>query len=565
MQQTPLEELLTTLWQEVLGRQAIGIHENFFEVGGHSLSAARLISRVRAVLHVELPLRGLFEAPTIAQLAKRAEQALYTGKGMAILPPLLPASRTQELPLSFAQQRLWFLNQLEPGNAAYVIPFAVNVSGKLDMAVLRRCVQEIVCRHEILRTNFVAPGGRPQQIIRDDLEVEIPLLDVCDIAESRRSSVVSAFIRTISRLEFDLHDGPLFRMHLIRTGEQEHVIVLIMHHIISDAWSQGIFIHEIALLYTAFMQGEPAPLIPLPVQYADFAVWQRNWLQGQVLQSQLDYWKKQLAGAIPLDLPTDRPRPPAQSFRGAAYSFALPEDLARGLVSLGQGEGVTLFMTLLSAFQTLLYYASGQIDVVVGTDLAGRNQIETEALIGFFINLLVLRTDLHGAPTFRKVLSRVRSVVLDAYAHQDIPFEMLVEHLRLERKSNQTPLVQILFVMQNTPVTAESLPGMTIKPVSSETVTAKFDLAVFMRETPEGIRGTVNYSTDLFDVHTIAALMNRFIALLQRIVDKPDTSIDLLDIYTDIEKQEEEKMKKERMKKSFKKIKSAKGKEIDIL
>ncbi|HJT57930.1 MAG TPA: condensation domain-containing protein, partial [Ktedonobacteraceae bacterium] len=506
---TPIEEVVAGVWSEVLELEQLDTHENFFEIGGHSLLATQVIARLRSVLRVELPLRSLFEAPTVAQLAARVEQALRSEQGVNA-PPLVPVSREQELPLSFAQQRLWFLDQLEPGNAAYTMPLAVKLQGQLEVAALQQSVQEVVRRHESLRTSFVAQAGRPVQVISAALTMALPVVDLQSVSEYKRLPEAFRLTGEEARQPFDLSRCPLLRVKLLRLSQQEHVLLLSMHHIIADAWSLDVFVREVSMLYEAFAQGRPVPLPPLSLQYADFAVWQRNWLEGEVLKAHIDYWKKALRGASPLELPTDRPRPSVQSYRGASHSFALPADLSQALKTLSRQEGVTLFMTLLAAFQTLLARYTGRTDVVVGTDIANRTHLETEPLIGFFVNLLALRTDLSGNPAFRKVMYRVREMVLGAYAHQDVPFEMLVENLRLERRLNQTPLVQILFVLQNVPPSRSGLLDVTLKPFKAETTTAKFDLAVFLFEEPEGLRGTVNYSTDLFEADTIATMMSRF-------------------------------------------------------
>jgi NRPS condensation-like uncharacterized protein len=561
---TPIEEVVAGVWGEVLGRKQMGIHENFFAVGGHSLLATQVIARVRSVLQVELPLRSLFEAATIAELATRVEQALRSEQGVTV-PPLVPGSREQELPLSFAQQRLWFLDQLEPQNVAYTMPLAVKLEGRLDVSALRRSVQEMVERHESLRTTFVAQAGSPVQVISATLMMELPLVDLRSVSVDKRLPEAFRLAGEEAREPFDLSHGPLLRVRLLRLDEREHVLLLSMHHIISDAWSLDVFVREIATLYAAFAEGKPSPLPPLPLQYADFAAWQRSWLQGEVLDNHINYWKKQLRGATALELPTDRPRSAVQSYRGASHTFGLPANLTEALIALSRQEGVTLFMALLAAFQTLLARYTDRADIVVGTDIANRTHVETEALIGFFVNLLALRTDLSGNPVFRKVLHRVREMVLGAYTHQDIPFEMLVENLRLERRLNRTPLVQVLFVLQNAPLSQAGLSGLTLGSFRGETTTAKFDLAVFLFEEPEGLQGTVHYSTDLFEASTVAVMMSRFEVLLHSIVTYPDTPIDALEIYTEAERIQQAKVKQERSGVHRRKLKLARGEGIDLV
>jgi amino acid adenylation domain-containing protein len=560
---TPVEEVLVVIWKELLGRQSIGLHENFFHLGGHSLLAVQVVARIRTHFQIDLPLRILFEAPTVAELSRHVEQARQDKRGIEV-PPLQPAARGQELPLSFAQQRLWFLDQLEANSTAYTIPFSVIVEGKLDIAALDASLQEVIRRHESLRTTYHSDGGRPHQVIAEHMTLPLPVADLQNSVESMRMTLARRILQEETLKPFDLQRGPLIRVWLLRLQPQEHVVTIMMHHIVSDAWSVGVFMREITMLYTAFTQNKPSPLPPLPIQYADFALWQHQYLQKKTLQAHLDYWRKQLAGAKALELPTDHPRPEAQNYRGASYPFALPAHLTSALTSLSQQEGVTTFMTLLAAFQTLLYRMSGQTDIVLGTDMAGRNHVETEPLIGFFVNLLVLRTDLSGMPTFRMVLRRVREVVLDAYTYQDMPFEMLVEHLRLERHGNRTPLINLLFVMQNVPLTSERLSNLTFKPFQSEVTTAKFDLALFVHESPDGLRGTVNYSTDLFGQRTIATLVSRFQQILQQSVLNYDTIIDILNIYGEDEiEQLKQNKQKERAARSNK-MRRSKGKEINL-
>lgn len=348
------------------------------------------------------------------------------------------------------------------------------------------------------------------------------------------------------------------RICLLQMEIQKYVLMLTTHHIIFDGWSNEVFVRELTTLYQAFTCGLPSPLPPLPIQYADFAYWQRQWLQGEVLEAHLAYWTRQLAGCKPLQLPTDYPRPETLSYRGASHSFTLSPDLSSAIATLCRHEETTLFMTLLTAFQTLLYRYTGQVDVVVGTDIANRTHVETEALIGFFINLLVLRNDLSSTPTFREVLRRTREMVLAAYIHQDTPFEMLVERLLPEHVMDRMPLVQVLFVLQNLPSSSVEIPGLTLRHFGgSEVVTAKFDLALFMLESAEGLRGTVRYSQDLFTAQSIAVMMNRFEVLLHNIVASPDTLIEALDFYTEAEKAQRSRHHKD----SLRKLKIARVKE----
>jgi amino acid adenylation domain-containing protein len=556
---TPLEEVLASIWASVLKLERVGIHDNFFAGGGHSLLATQLISRVRAVVQVDLPLRSVFEAPTVAELVRRVVTALGSEQGGGV-PPLLAVSRQGNLPLSFAQQRLWFLDQLQPGNTAYNIPNAVRLSGKLDILALERSVQELVRRHESLRTTFHTHEGQPIQVIRPVEALYVRVVELSELLPEEREAEALRLAQQEARRSFDLTDGPLLRTLLLRVSGDEHVFLFTMHHIISDGWSMGVFVRELSTLYNAFVEGQPSPLPQLPIQYADFAAWQRQWLQGPVLEAQLAYWSRQLSKITPLNLPADHPRPAVQSYRGASYTFGLPTHLSEALKTLSRQEGATLFMTLLAAFQTLLARYSGQSDIVVGTDTASRTRIETEALIGFFINVLVLRTDVSGTPTFRELLTRVRGTVLGAYAHQDTPFEMLVERLQPKHSLDRMPLVQVLFVLQNMPLSHSDLSGLALRSFRNETTTAKFDLAVFLFEGTQGLRGGVTYSTDLFEASTIATMMSRFEVLLHNLVTSPDTPINLVDFYTEAEKIQQAKEKKEHRKQ----LQMSRGERIDL-
>ncbi len=454
-------------------------------------------------------------------------------------PPRTISRRTDgnPVPLSFAQQRLWFLDQLDPGSSLYNIPAAVRLCGPLDSAALERSLQEIIRRHEALRTTFPSGDGQPSQVIEEAIEFHLPLVDLRELPEPARESEARWLAQEEATRPFDLSRDLMLRGRLLRLGEQEHLLAITQHHIASDGWSIGVFWGELAALYEVFSNGLPSRLPDLPVQYADYAVWQRQWLQDEVLNQQLAYWKKQLAGApAVLDLPTDFPRPIVQRNRGAGQELVLGQELTQALKKLSRQEGATLFMTLLAAWQVLLSRYSGQEDVVVGTPIAGRSRTELEGLIGFFVNALALRTDLSGNPTFRELLERVRHVTLGAYAHQDLPFEKLVEELHPERHLSHSPLFQVIFVLQNAPRDARELRGLSISPVEVATTSSKLDLTLFLHEAADGLRGMLEYNTDLFESATITRLLGHFHALLAGIVTDPERRIGDLPLLTEAER-----------------------------
>ncbi|HYG80435.1 MAG TPA: condensation domain-containing protein, partial [Pyrinomonadaceae bacterium] len=417
---TAAEELVAGVWAEVLGVGRVGVEENFFELGGHSLLATQVASRVRDVFGVEVPLRAIFERPTVAGLAEAVEArgasagaGEESGRGGEI------RRRGREAgALSFSQQRLWFLDQLEPGSALYNIPAALRLSGELKVEALERALTEIVRRHEILRANFRTKDGEPELFVGEAWAVSLPVSDLSGLPEDEREAEMRRLASENARRPFSLNEDALLRAALVRLDEDEHVILLTMHHIISDGWSVGVLVREVAALYEAYAEGKESPLEELPIQYSDYAAWQRRWPEGATLERQLTYWREKLAGAPEaLDLPTDRPRPPVQSYRGATEHFALPAELSEALRRLSRREGVTLFMTLLAAFEVLLARYSGQTDVSVGTPVAGRTRPEVEGLIGFFVNTLVMRGDLSGDPSFRELLARTRETALEAFMH----------------------------------------------------------------------------------------------------------------------------------------------------
>lgn len=541
---TPVEELLADIWGGVLGLQQVGVEDNFFELGGHSLLATQLVSRIRETFQVELPLRNLFESPTIATLAEQIEVA-GLANAASPTPALTRLARdpetglpTEPVPLSFAQQRLWFLDQLEPDSPFYNLPEAVRLTGRLDVHVLDDSLSDIVLRHESLRTTFQVSDGVPVQVIapalQPDRKASFTVVDLRHLDREASEREALRIAEEEAAQPFNLSTGPLFRGRLLRLAEEDTVILLTMHHIIGDNWSSNVLIQELALLYDAKMNGRPSPLPPLAVQYPDFAAWQRSWLAGDVLAEQVNYWKNQLRLLPPLlELPTDRPRPPVQTFVGDYRTFHLPVDVSRRMHEICQEEEVTLFMALLAAFQVLLLRYTGQEDISVGSPIANRTRAEVEGLIGFFVNTLVLRTDLSGEPSFRQLLRRVRETSLGAYAHQDLPFEMVVDALQPERNLSHSPLFQVMFVLQSAARRGIALPnsGLQLGPMEVHSGTAKFDLTLFMVDEGESLSGAFEFNTDLFDTTTIERMMQHFEVLVSGIagaLDQPVTRLPLL-------------------------------------
>jgi len=537
---TPQEEMIGLIWADLLhlSHSQLSIDDNFFTLGGHSLLATQVQARIRQVLHVEIAVRDLFEAPTIAGLAHRVEELQQQAQEQR-LPALVPMPRAEAIPLSFAQERLWFLQQLEPESSAYHMPGALRVQGPLQVQALEQSLRSLQRRHEALRTTFViAEGaGYPIQMIAALPAIALPVVDLCGLAAPAREEEMQRLVRQEAQQLFDLTTGPLLRVTVLCLAEQEYVLLVTMHHIVSDGWSMSVLMRELSTLYHAAIANEAVQLPALPIQYADYALWQRSWLQGDVLEAQLAYWRTQLVGAPRLlALPTDRRRPAVQTFTGAQQSILLPFALQQQLIALSQREGVTLFMTLLAAFQVLLLRYSGQEDIVVGTPIANRVHADLEGLIGFFVNTLVLRTDLSGNPSFQHLLARVRDVTLGAYAHQDLPFERLVEEVSSERSLSYTPLFQVLFVLQNTPQEALQLDGLSWLRADNEHTSAKFDLTMDMQESADGLQTTIEYNTDLFDASTIERMLAHWQTLLQDCVTVPEHALADLTMLTDAER-----------------------------
>ncbi len=520
---SPTEELLAGIWADLLGVAQVARTENFFDLGGHSLLATRVLSRVRQIFAVELPVISLFEAPTLAGLAARIEESLRSPGSSA--PRIVPVPREGELPLSFAQQRLWFIDQLEPGGSAYNMPFAVRLVGELDFPAFAAAVSELTRRQESLRTVFPCVLGRPVQVVLPAAPILPGVVDLAALPLRPAFQEAERLTRLEAAEPFDLGRGPLLRTQLLRLSRHEHLAVATLHHIIADGWSLGVLFREIAVLYEAFRERRPSPLPELPIQYADFAIWQQAWLQGEVLAEHLGAWRRRLEGMpSQLDLPTDRPHPARPTHRGGSRVVDLGEELSRDLQALSRRSGATLFMTLLAGLQALLGHHTGRDDVPVGSPIANRNRWETEGVIGFFVNMLVLRGDLSGPPSFRTLLERTREVTLEAYAYQDLPFEKVVE-LVPGRDLSVSPLFQILFVLQNAPPARLLLPDLSLEPVPIESETTQFLLSLELMESDLGLVGKIEYSRDLFDGTTIERWMGHFTHWLRAAVAEPDCRI----------------------------------------
>ncbi|HEY2738754.1 MAG TPA: condensation domain-containing protein, partial [Thermoanaerobaculia bacterium] len=518
----PAVDLMAALFAETLGRPHVGLHGNFFHLGGHSLLATRLISRVRAAFGVEMPVRCLFERPTPALLAAAVRDL---DPRLPAPPPLRHRERSGPAPLSLAQQRLWVLHQLTPDLAAYHVPAALRLRGALQAGALAGALAKIAERHEALRTHFPVIEGEPVQAIDPPSSmalVALPAIDLSGLPAAAGEEEARRITGEEVRRPFDLERGPLLRLGLLRLGEADHVLLIIAQHLVSDGWSAAVFLRELSLVYTAFAQGRAAELPALPVQYADYAVWQRGWLRGEPLEALLRYWRERLAG-VPqvLDLPTDRPRPLAETHAAATVPLRLAGPRLEGLHRLARTTGATLYMVLLAGFQALLGRWAGEESISIGTPVAGRDRVETEDLIGFFVNTLVIHTNLAGAPSSHELIGRVREAVLGAFAHQHLPFEKLVEALNPERDPRWSPLVQVIFALQNMPREEPRLPGLEVELLESDPGTAQFDLAVSLAERGGSIAGSVRYRTALWNGTTMRRLADSFEVLLASMLEDP--------------------------------------------
>jgi alpha-ketoglutarate-dependent taurine dioxygenase len=564
---TPREELIAAIWADVLGVTSVHRDDDFFVLGGHSLLATRVVSRVRRLLHVDVSLRALLTMRTLAEFAGEVERAQRGAEGLTNAP-IVPMPRQPLNPLSFQQQRLWFVDRLDPHRASYNIVAARRLDGVLDIAALRHAVDEVVRRHEILRTHFRAEDGEPFQVVEPHHGAVVPVIDLRGIeGATAREAEARRIADEHARRPFDLTRTPLLRFTLLRLADTSHVVLVTLHHIIGDGWSMQLLIYEIAVLYGAFTQGARSPLPELPLQYADYAIWQRQWLQGGVLERQLAYWTQRLHGAPPyLDI-LDAAAGRTVVDGGRQIQFEISADTADRVRALGRAQGTTVFMTLLAAFQALLSRYTGREDIVVGTDVAGRTRGETEDLIGLFVNQLVMRTDLSGNPRFIEAIGRVRDVALGAYVHQDLPFERLVEALQPERRAGRNPLFQVMFILQNIPprdltnVTRE----LAIGPFGADSDTTAFDMTLSIADRGTGaMPGSVRFNTRLFAPTTMERLTRDLNAMVAAGVEQPETRIGDIPLETPEEQRDEAAARRERREEKFRKLAAVKPRKLQL-
>jgi amino acid adenylation domain-containing protein len=519
--QTPTEIQIAEIWKQILRVTTVNVEDDFFHLGGHSLLATQMISRVFERVGVKVPLAEIFESSTLESFANAVETTASASDRL-LQGPIPAAVRPSHLPLSFGQQRFWFIDQLAPGMSFYNVPSKWRLRGTLNISALEAALNEVVARHEVLRTTYLADGDEPIQIIAPAQHFELPIRDLSAASGSDLEKLAQIVVKEETAVPFDLRNGPVFSAKLIKLSPVEHVLVLNTHHIATDGWSMGLLREELSILYAAFASGEPSPLAPLPLQYADYALWQRTSFAGEALEAQLAYWKEHLRDApASIELPTDKPRPAVQTYRGASRATVLPSELIERLKSLSRQQGATLYMTLLSAFCVLLSRYSGQQDIVVGSAIAGRTQRNTEKLIGLFVNSLALRTDLSGDPTFVELLHRVRAATVGAYSHQDVPFERLVEELNPVRDSSRSPLYQVMLILQNLPAQQTGIAGLELSGFGTERESSQMDLLLNLVEHPGGITATLIYNTDLFEAATVERMLAHFENLLNGVVDDP--------------------------------------------
>ncbi|HEX6283472.1 MAG TPA: condensation domain-containing protein, partial [Pyrinomonadaceae bacterium] len=531
---TLIEEALAAIWRQVLDLDDVNNDDNFFWLGGHSLLATRIIARIRERFRIELPVRSVFESPTLAELSNRIESEMRSGSSVAA-PAIKAFPADAQIPLSFAQQRLWFLNQLMPGSNAYNLPAEIVIDARINIGAFQQALSEVMRRHQALRTTFGLLDSQPVQRISAPAPLQLPIVDLRHLPPTAQRATAARLTQESALRPFDLETGPLVRAELVRTDEQEYLFLLNMHHIVSDGWSMGVLLHEVETLYHAFAQGRPSPLPELEVQYTDYARWQRDWLQGDVLKDEVSFWRSQLEGAPTLlELETDHPRQLMRKLPGAQQTVVFSEEVSQWLRDFHRQEGATLFMTLMAGFHALLWRYTGQSDILVGTPVAGRSRIELESLIGFFVNMIPIRTNFSGSPTFRELVNQVRDASLAAYTHQELPFDKLVEELQPKRSPGRNPIFQAILAFQNAApqlsMAKVNLPAGA--PVSAD---VKFDLEVHLRDTPEGVMGWFVYSPELFEPAFISRMVQHFKRLFEQAMVEPDSEISTLSLLDEAE------------------------------
>ena len=560
---TPIEDLLATIWAETLKRDRVGVNEDFFSLGGHSLLVARIVARVNETLHVELPMRTLFEASTVGALATEVEKLRPTVTGPAS-NPLVRIPRDSPLPLSFAQERLWFFDQLEPDSGAYNIPRALRLRGQLDKDALQQSFKRLIERHEVLRTSFINDNGKPALSIQESAALELKQLDLQHLPEANREEESQTIAAGEVKRPFDLEQAPLLRAVLVQLDEDDHLLLLTIHHIISDGWSIGILLSELASVYNALVGNRNLAFPDLPVQYVDFASWQRRSFSDESLKRQIDYWIDRLSGApATINLPLDRPRPAERSFRGATHPLKFTKEISEALRGLGREKRATLFMTLLAAFQTLLASVTGDEDILVGSPILGRHRSETQNLIGNFINTIVLRSRFSGDPDFSEILEQVRDTAIAAFTNQDLPFEKLVEKLQPARTLSHNPLFQVWFVLQNPEAEQQEFTALTTESLNIGHNFIRHDLQLTLWETADGLKGFLSYSSGLFEPESISQIAKQFEALLAAITAQPATRLSTLRaLLATVAREYREELSKQLEESSRRKLKSAKRRTV---
>jgi amino acid adenylation domain-containing protein/non-ribosomal peptide synthase protein (TIGR01720 family) len=534
---TETEEAIAKVWSNVLSTEVTRRSSHFFRLGGHSLMAARVAMQLSKSLDFSVPLHVLFNQPVLSALAAWIDEAIENGGDLQDgAPELSKADRGKEAPLSYSQQSMWFLDQLNPGSVSYTVPNTINFMGDFDVDAMRKAFLAIVERHEILRTVFRSADGHPHQLILEDMDFDIPLIDLSNLPEAQRESTARIRIKEQAREPWDLENGPLIRVRIYRRAKDHHSLMLTMHHIITDGRSMGVLTKELSILYRVFLVGAPSPLPDLPLQYADYAIWQNDWMKGDALKQELGYWEDKLGDAAQLELPTDHPRPLVHRYKGSRFNFTVPGDLTHHLQDLARSEGATMFMVLLAGFQLLLSRYSGQNDISVGTPSANRSKIELESLVGFFVNTLVMRTVIEGDPGFRGMLETVRDSCVEAYAHQEVPFEKIVDAVNPVRDLATQPLFQVMFVHESAAANKLNMPGVDWKHSSTEMETSNFDVLFLAHESDNDISCSFQYNSDLFDHTTIERMGNHLMLLLEAVAAEPDRALSQVTMLSDDER-----------------------------